>query len=418
MKPIRAIFFLFIVATFAYSLESKGQSSNELNGIVLDESGKDPIANANIYLKGSHLGTISNSDGKFSIKIPKDYLDGVLVFSSIGFDVLEIAISDFSFDDKELKIILKNSIYVLNPVQVYNSHLILKEAINKIPVNYPEEFQGFTAFYREVIKKNKSYVDISQGILNISKTPYSNTGKKYFRERDRISVRKGHRITNYSKRDTLAFKVMGGPYTMMLLDIVKNPGVVLGAAYFEHYEYGFEGIEIIDGRRSYILSFKEKLEADVALYEGKIYVDEETLAIAGLKFSMPDESLWLMKDNLIQDKPSSSVLTPKKLAYEVRYRESGGKWFLDYVRNDIVMKVNWSRRLFNSTFNATTELVVTDKRPVEDQLVKYDAKMSTRYQDLFSDQVYELQNSEYWEDFSIIRPEDDLKKVLSQIAKN
>ncbi|WP_052272724.1 TonB-dependent receptor [Flavihumibacter solisilvae] len=59
-------------------------------GRVTDEDGK-PVADVSILLKGTDIGTTSDANGVYSIKIP-DQPEKVLVFSSIGFESQEINI--------------------------------------------------------------------------------------------------------------------------------------------------------------------------------------------------------------------------------------------------------------------------------------------------------------------------------------
>ena len=37
---------------------------------------------------------------------------------------------------------------------------------------------------------------------------------------------------------------------------------------------------------------------------------------------------------------------------------------------------------------------------------------------LFTDQIQSLEDTKYWEDFSIIRPEEDLKKAITKIIND
>lgn len=420
MKSATLIFkMLSIIAYLLFASKSIAQDNFEINGTVLDQNTNKPIPYANVYIKETFIGTVSNTSGEFTILVPKRHTDKVLVISSIGYQSSNNIISDINLDAQELIVELKTSPYVLNEVVVTNCELILSEAMERIPDNYPIEFTSLTSFYREVIKKNKSYVDVSQGVLRIAKAPYIQDRKEIRKDQDQVSLHKGHRVTNYSKNDTLAFKVKGGPNMMMMLDIVKRPGVVLGSRYKGYYQYTFEGIQIIDGRRSYVLSFEPKpgIETSVYLYAGTIYIDEKTFAVAGLSFGFQEESLKGVVNNMIEQKPSLAQIHLQKMNYEVRYRQSGEKWFLDYVRNEIEVKINWKRRLFNSKFNATTELVITDKIPFESNETESRQLLVTSKKDLFSDQILDLYETQYWEDFSIIRPEEDLKKAIERINK-
>ncbi len=73
-------------------------------GKVTSSNG-DPIPGATIRVKGSAAGTSTNSKGEYSISVP----DGsVLIFSSVGYEDLEITIAGLSKIDVTLKILAKS----------------------------------------------------------------------------------------------------------------------------------------------------------------------------------------------------------------------------------------------------------------------------------------------------------------------
>ncbi len=68
---------------------SYGQSSN-ITGVVIDADAGTPIPSVNIVVKGTTMGTVSDFDGNFSISASNG---DVLLFSSIGFESMEVALS-------------------------------------------------------------------------------------------------------------------------------------------------------------------------------------------------------------------------------------------------------------------------------------------------------------------------------------
>jgi TonB-linked SusC/RagA family outer membrane protein len=63
----------------------------EITGKVTNENGAG-IGNVSVLLKGTDLGTVTNADGSFSLRIPDDKAGGVLVFSSVGYTTQEVNI--------------------------------------------------------------------------------------------------------------------------------------------------------------------------------------------------------------------------------------------------------------------------------------------------------------------------------------
>lgn len=67
------------------------QQKKAINGVVFDGGLNEPLIGANVVVKGTTNGTVTDLDGKFTLEAaPND----ILVISSIGFKSLEIKASD------------------------------------------------------------------------------------------------------------------------------------------------------------------------------------------------------------------------------------------------------------------------------------------------------------------------------------
>ena len=77
-----------IISRRRYSSPAVGrQKLVELKGKVTDETG-EPIPGANVFVKGTTLGTITDSDGSYLLNIPSDAK--TIVFSFIGMNTVEV----------------------------------------------------------------------------------------------------------------------------------------------------------------------------------------------------------------------------------------------------------------------------------------------------------------------------------------
>ena len=65
------------------------QSDKVIKGVITDETGLSVIG-ANVVVKGTTIGTVTDVDGKFSIEVPSD--DAILVVSYIGYMDQEIPV--------------------------------------------------------------------------------------------------------------------------------------------------------------------------------------------------------------------------------------------------------------------------------------------------------------------------------------
>lgn len=99
---------------FVFALAATGWTQTKVSGIVVDESGQ-PVPYANVVLKGSNRGIVTNEDGRFYIESPDTYR--TLVVSSVGFDNKEVALTKAVNYDFKIQL---GSGQKLNEVVVYS----------------------------------------------------------------------------------------------------------------------------------------------------------------------------------------------------------------------------------------------------------------------------------------------------------
>ncbi|WP_436489787.1 TonB-dependent receptor [Chitinophaga sp. ARDCPP14] len=68
------------------------QQDITITGRVVDNKG-ETIPGANVRVKGMSVGTVTNVEGNYTLKIPASAANGTLIFSSVGYVTSEIAIS-------------------------------------------------------------------------------------------------------------------------------------------------------------------------------------------------------------------------------------------------------------------------------------------------------------------------------------
>ena len=84
---------------------------------------------------------------------------------------------------------------------------IVEEAIEKVNKNYIATGSMLTGFYRETAQKGRRYINISEAVIDVYKTPYKDRNV----ERDRVQIYKGRKLLSEKASDTLAVKLLGGP---------------------------------------------------------------------------------------------------------------------------------------------------------------------------------------------------------------
>lgn len=421
-KPVMAFVLLLVFASVnlkAHSIAFEGQPAyfkkdsvkyESFSGRVLDRNTMKPVVFANIQLKESNVGVVTNSDGDFIIKVPSNMVKQKLQINHLGYKNAEVELSQLN---ESMNIIyLESAIFPIEEVKIRKNDPedLLRAAIRNKSVNYSNDPVMMTSFYRETIKQNKNYVAVAEAVIDIYKAPYYKTS-----EGDRSKIFKGRKSQDVKKMDTVIVKMQGGPYTSLLLDVVKNPGDILSEDLFELYDYKLEGLNYINDRQAYVISFKQKEHISEPLYEGKIYLDYDNLAVTGLDFHLNTQNIEKATNLLVRKKPASMKIDVLGANYLTRYRDLNGTWYLSYVRSELELKCKWDKKLFSSMFTLMSEMAVTDMDPKNVDKLKF--KEQAKYSDILAEQVSQFEDPDYWGDYNIIKPDESIEAAIDKLNR-
>ncbi len=421
-KPVMALFFTLIFASVslcAHSSIGEGQPAYSLkdsvkfksvNGRVLDKNTMKPLVFADVQLSESNIGVVTNSDGDFIIKVPEKMLNRKLTINHLGYRNTEVDLSQLN---KNMNIIyLEAMTFPIEEVKVRKTDPedLLRAAIKNKSVNYSSDPVMMTSFYRETIKQNKNYVAVAEAVIDIYKAPYFKTT-----EGDRSKIFKGRKSQDVKKMDTVIVKMQGGPYTSLLLDVVKNPGDILSEDLFELYDYKLEGINYINDREAYVISFRQKESINEPLYEGKIYLDYDNLAVTGLDFHLNTKNIEKATNLLVRKKPATMKIDVLGANYLTRYRELNGIWYLSFVRSELLLKCKWEKQLFSSNFTLMSEMAVTDMD--QENVDKMKFREQSKYSDILAEQVSQFEDPDYWGDYNIIKPDVSIEEAIGKLNR-
>jgi hypothetical protein len=281
--------------------------------------------------------------------------------------------------------------------------------MNKRAENYFNDQTLMSAFYRETIKKKRTYVSLSEAVVEIHKQPYMSSRV------DVAQLYKARKSTDYTKLDTVTFKLQGGPYTTLYLDIMKNPEMIFTEDMIGNYEFTLENITKVNDRLIYVLGFKQRPHVTEPLYFGKLFIDTESLAITSATFNLNVADKEKVSEMFIKRKPAGARVYPTMASYHIDYREKDGKWYYGYSRGQITFKVDWRRRLFNTYYESTIEMAVTDWEKTNDKQVKLADRMKTSV--VMSDEISGFADRQFWGEYNVIEPEKPIENAIKKIQK-
>ena len=295
-----------VILIFSINL-TIGQSLFEINGTVLDHTNK-PVAQAHLSVLGTTIGTVTNSEGKFHLKIPKEYCTSMLAASYIGYTTNQYQL-DCKKADK-IKIILSERLVLLNEVSItaLSANQIMANVIGNLNKNFQINHVNYNIFSRNTLKiGHKPFMlaeyafDLYHGsktkpmfnIIKIRGKGFGKLGKKHFEEERLISIFKtgSHMMLRY----TPAF--------------LKNKKM-------KKYTYELIDEQLIDDEPYYILSISSND------FDGEIWVQKESFGISYLK------------------EVYHNTTAPNKFwKYESYYTQDGDKWYFKFATEHYTIKL-------------------------------------------------------------------------------
>ena len=408
---------LFIIGSSTVKLVASTPQSNlpdsitftQYKGKVIDSKSKKALTFATLSIPGTNIAGVTNSEGEFSIKVPKNNSNAGLMVSYLGYKNKILRL-------QELK--PENNLIALEPfnialgeiiVSTNDAEILFKQVMSNRERNYSEDHNLMTGFYRETIRKRKNYLSLSESVVEIQKQPYLSQIDDF------IELFKGRKNTDYTKLDTLTFKLQGGPYTTIFLDIMKYPGIIFTEDATANYEFTLENNTQIDEKKVYVLAFKQRPQILAPLFYGKLYIDTESLAVISATFNLNVENREAVSKMFTQKKPAGAEVYPVEASYQINYREQDGKWLFGYSRGDITFKVDWDKKLFNTTYETSIEMAVTDWKKKTNNSEKPTQKL--RQNVIMIDKVSNFADPEFWGEYNIIEPEKSIESAIRKIKR-
>lgn len=392
--------------------QDEAESYFTITGVVKNKDNKRKLENVNVSVPGTNIGTVTNADGVFSLKVKDTEAVQGLVVSHIGYLNTQVSMKNQK-DVSELVIWMIPAPNLLNEIVIFgnNAKALVEEAIKKIPVNYSADKNLLTAFYRETVQKRRRYISVSEAVIDVYKTAYSDREPG----NDRVRIERGRRLLSQKTSDTLAVKVVGGPNLSIYLDIVKNGDALLSMENLDYYDFHIEEPVNLDNRMQYVVSFRPRVSLMYALFYGKLYIDYEKLAFTRAEFSLDMQNRVKAVEAILHKKPVGLRFRPQEVSYLVTYKEQNGKTHLNYIRNEIRFKCDWKKRLFSSGYTAFSEMVVTDRKENDFESIPY--KKAFKEKQVFYDMVDEYWNEDFWKAYNIIEPTESLEHAVNKLKK-
>ena len=383
----------------------------EYKGVITDAKSGKALEFATISVSNSNISTVSNIEGFFILKVPTNLSGERVTISYLGYENVEIPLSDFGSGERKIK--MNESFEKLPDVNLVdvNAQGVVRRLLENRRLNLNRDALIVKAFYRESIKKRRTYASLSEAVIDI----YKQEGNQF--QRDYVKLDRARKSTDYRKIDTLVIKLQGGPYNNLGMDMMRNQDLFFSEEMFDIYQFSFDKVISIDAHNVYVIDFIQRTNIIEPFYQGKLYIDTKNYALVKAVFRINDENLVKAKKFFVKKKPVNADVIPIDSHYVVDYRNNDGKWYYSYGRIDLSFKVKWDKKLFNSIYHIGIEMAVTDWVD-NDQNLSIRGKERLRRNVILTDKARGFSDPSFWGEHNVIEPDKSIHNAIKKIQRS
>lgn len=365
------------------------QSPILLRGRVLDAETHQPIPNAQLGVADNRIGTSTNDDGRFALSIPAAYAQARLTVALLGYRNYSQTLP--SLPGPELRIELKISPAALGEVQVKASvEGIVREAVARIPQNYPVRPTRLMGFYRESDNDEAGQPRyLVEGLLAAFKAPYQKRT-----DDGEIKIEQSRKVDLRSDKQLVRIDWAGGLFIVHRGDFVHSRAQFIDARHFRDYDYRLAPGSSYQDRPVYVITFAPKAGNHGADFEGRMYIDQDTYAFLGAEWHYTTAGL------------GHSANAADSRALRVSYQPYAGRWHI---------KTVWwqtkARLPMSGPLNYFGEFLTTAIDTAQVALPSYTER--AQYEDVFLRNAVAY-DSAFWRGHTTLLPPDAVQKLLDQ----
>lgn len=378
-------------------LSTAGFSQNlTISARALDRETREPLPFASVGIKGKAIGTITNLEGAFDFHIPAEYRNDVFVISMLGYKNFEIAVSDI-LQTPQTEILMDKSTTVLNTVVVSDSMQggdILRAALGRIDLNYPQDPFLLEGFYRDVKQIAGTYVSLLEAAVRIYDDNYKEPRNKS-KLRERVALQEVRRSIGYSSKFTTYFDQDNLLEVLLLNNDVRYRLFPTQEIFFSNLRRDADSW--YNGREIFVVSHTREFYL-------KVFIDKSTFGIVHVEY----------ENNSPEDLGRVRGLTHKfeSMKRVVDFRFVEGRYFLNYITVDY--KVNWydaqtEKLKFETVLQQ--QLLINKIDPQPEERIAVTQKMRSyglQYQDL-------PYNKKFWDSYNVIKDSPLDEKIIMDL---
>jgi hypothetical protein len=438
----------------------------ELKGKVADFSNYMPIVSANIYIQQTTLGTISNSDGKFVLQVPRQFESDTLVISSIGYKSFKVPISDFDASEAiylDTDIASLDEVLIVAETRPKTGNDIVLKALEELSFNLPEKPYLQKGFLRHRERNRKEYKWLIESAITVYDSSFASgaednlkinvdENRKSFDLREVDSLYAYAVYLKYQKkntefkskklnRDTIETSSLveairwndrriNGLENIFKgrLNLLRNSNVkeaLFGEGVLDKHQFELDTVLVDDGRKLYKIRISKSADF-VGLntkniynegYQanGWLYIYWDTYAIKKVEYELVAAS------DIQKGRSKSLYGTQINHKLVMTYTEFEGKMYPNYFYYETPKLVNVGNRSSDKVkvddrdtrfYYTVQEILFTEI--IQDPEIISEAFQKDWSEDIFSSRPY---NKEFWKSYNVLLESEEEEKLIQDLSK-
>lgn len=381
---------LICMATSLYA-----QQLIHLQGQVVDASTAEPLAYA--YVHVGTVGSLSNTEGRFALRIPRSGAGDTLEVTFLGYQPVRLAWREEQRGVWDIRLVPAPLTLEQVEIRPMEPRDTLRKAWRDRSDNYALHPIRLSGFYREHLREpgTPNEYFFGEGILEVYKPGFPIRGREDLVRviKSRCKPRNG-----FIQVDTVQYQlpmVTQGPHLGTELDLLRIEHSFLKPSNLRAYTLGLASITKLNGRITYVFDFKPYFAQNHhAQFMGSLYIDAASLALVRASYRLNPYGIELINHD-------QTVMDLLERTYTVNYRKTEHYWVLQ----DAQVENVYRHRVLGREVRSLMTFVVTDI--AEQGVRRFTLSEQVDLNDAFAG-VAETVPAAFWEGFNIIVPEDSL----------
>lgn len=337
----------FILIALTFSALSAHSQNLTIHGKIIDKTNKEAIPFVNVRNLQTKVSAVADLYGNFSLILPNG--TSTITISCMGYKPVTLQISKA---ESQLIVEMEQDLITLQTVDVkpLDPQSLMREALQRIPENYGIDTTSLSGYYKNYTLLGDKNLRYTEAFIDIYKPPFTFHDNKKNIAGDSIIVRevrtKPSEIDDWKIMMLTPWEV--GIHLLQGRDVARDfTSTVMAESWLTSYRFELEDMVNFEGRPTYKIKLHPKNFKKYGIWQGYIYIDEETKAFAKWDIRS-DEKVFR---RLTSNAGYIMVTNLYKFHYKegewremIQHKMQDGRWYLDEVNSEKNFIVNSKKR--------------------------------------------------------------------------